>query len=85
LIYLQPYVCIIVNYKRKLIIDFKKYSSQKNINMMKHALSATKTTVKCGVGLGFTTVFIATMDDVIYSNLRKNIIMPLQMVGLKGS
>ena len=44
---------------------------------MKQALSAAGATVKCGVGVGFSTMFIATMDDVIYSNLRKNIIMPL--------
>ena len=52
---------------------------------MKHALSAVGSTVKCGTGLGLSTMFIATMDDLIYSNLRKNIIMPMQMVGLKGS
>ena len=52
---------------------------------MKHALSAAGATVKCGVGLGLSTMFIATMDDMIYSNMRKNIIMPLSMVGVKGS
>ena len=44
------------------------------------AIHAIKTTVsasaKFGVGFGLGTVFIATMDDVIYSNFRKNVIMP---------
>ena len=52
---------------------------------MKQALYAASSTVKCGAGLGLSTMFITTMNDLIYSNLRKNIIMPLQMVGVKGS
>ena len=38
------------------------------------------TSAKFTAGLGLTTVFVATMDDVIYSNFRKNVIMPFQMV-----
>jgi len=30
-------------------------------------------------------MFIATMDDLIYGGLRKNIIMPVSMVSIKGS
>ena len=52
---------------------------------MKQALSAVSATAKCGVGFGLSTMFIATMDDVIYSNFRKNIIMPFSMVTIKGS
>jgi len=29
--------------------------------------------------------FVTTCDDIIYSNFRKNIIMPFQMVTIKGS
>jgi len=52
---------------------------------MKLAMQAASSTVKVGVGVGLSTVFVATMDDVIYSTFRKNVIMPFQMVSIKGS
>lgn len=52
---------------------------------MKQALHAASTTAKFSFGLGITTVFISTMDDVIYANFRKNVILPFQMVSIKGS
>ena len=51
---------------------------------MKQAVFVAKTSAKFSVGLGLSTLFISTMDDVIYANFRKNIIMPLQMVAVKG-
>lgn len=44
-----------------------------------------KTSVKFTTGIGMMTVFVSTMDDVIYANFRKNIILPFQMVTIKGS
>ena len=29
-------------------------------------------------------LFIATMDDVIYGDLKRNVILPMQMVSVKG-
>lgn len=52
---------------------------------MKQALHAASTSAKFSFGLGITTVFISNMDDVIYANFRKNVILPFQMVSIKGS
>ena len=43
---------------------------------MKQALYAVKTTTKFTFGLGMSLVFVTTCDDMIYSNFRKNIILP---------
>ena len=44
---------------------------------MKQVLYAASSSAKFTVGVALSTVFVATMDDVIYSNFRKNIIMPI--------
>ena len=51
---------------------------------MKQAMHVAATSAKFTMGLGLSTVFVATMDDVIYSNFRKNVIMPLQMVMVRA-
>ncbi len=43
---------------------------------MKLAMQAVTGGAKAGVGVGLSVLFVATMDDVIYSNFRKNVIMP---------
>ena len=52
---------------------------------MKQAMHAAATSVKIGTGVALSTIFVATMDDVIYSNFRKNVIMPFSMVTVRGS
>ena len=52
---------------------------------MKQALYAAKNTAKFSIGLGMSITFVTTCDDMIYSTFRKNIIMPFQMVTIKGS
>ena len=43
---------------------------------MKLAMQAVTGTAKVATGVGMSIFFVATMDDVIYSNFRKNVIMP---------
>jgi len=40
-----------------------------------------------GIGLGFGTsvVFVNSMDDIIYANFRKNVILPFQLVSLSSN
>ena len=51
---------------------------------MKAAIQVVSSSAKFTAGVAFSTVFIATMDDVIYSNLRKNIIMPMSMITVRS-
>ena len=44
---------------------------------MRQAINIASTSAKFTVGIGVSTMFVATMDDVIYSNFRKNVIMPI--------
>jgi hypothetical protein len=38
-----------------------------------------------GVGFGLSSVFVATMDEMIYMNFKKNVIMPFEMARMSGS
>ena len=49
---------------------------------MKPIVSAFKGGVKFAVGTGMSVTFVATMDDYIYAQFRKNIVLPFQMVML---
>ena len=51
---------------------------------MRQAIHIASTSAKFTVGIGVSTMFVATMDDLIYSNFRKNVIMPFQMVLVKS-
>ena len=51
---------------------------------MKQALHVAGTSVKFTAGIAISTMFVSTMDDVIYSNFRKNIIMPISMVCVRA-
>ena len=51
---------------------------------MKQAIQIASTSAKFTAGVAFSTVFVATMDDLIYSNFRKNVIMPIQMVTVRS-
>jgi len=51
---------------------------------MRQAINVASTSAKFTAGIGVSTMFLATMDDMIYSNFRKNIIMPIQMVCVKS-
>ena len=48
-------------------------------------MQAASATAKFGCGAGISIMFVTTMDDMIYSNFRKNVIMPFQMVSVKGA
>ena len=52
---------------------------------MKQAMQAAGATAKFGCGAGLSILFISTCDDMIYTNFRKNVIMPFQMVRVKGA
>lgn len=43
-----------------------------------------KTTLGCTFGATLAMGFIFTMDDVIYGNLRKNVVIPFQMTQISG-
>lgn len=51
---------------------------------MKQAMNIATTSAKFTVGIGLSTVFVCTMDDLIYSTFRKNIIMPVSMVCVRA-
>ena len=36
------------------------------------------------MGFGLSLVFAATMDDVIYADMKKNVIIPLQLARIRG-
>ena len=48
-------------------------------------MQAAGKTVGFGFGAGVSIVFVATMDDIIYSNFRKNVMMPFHMATVKGA
>lgn len=51
---------------------------------MKQAFKTAKGALNLSVGLGLGAGFAMTMDDIIYANLKKNVIMPLQMAQIQG-
>jgi hypothetical protein len=43
---------------------------------MKQAIKGAKSVFGLGLGFGCASVFVATMDDMVYSNFRKNVVIP---------
>jgi hypothetical protein len=37
-----------------------------------------------GLGFGASSTFVATMDDLVYANLKKNVILPFQLARING-
>ena len=52
---------------------------------MQTAKFVTFSTVKYAVGIGTSIAFVSTMDDIIYQNFKRNVILPFQMVTVKRS
>ena len=51
---------------------------------MKPLIYTAKSAFGVTFGLGCSIIFVATMDDLIYSNLKRQIILPLQLARIKG-
>jgi hypothetical protein len=43
---------------------------------MKQAIYGVKTVFGTGLGFASASLFVSTMDDLVYSNFKKNVIMP---------
>ena len=52
---------------------------------MKSAIYIAKGSLNFSLGVGLSVLFISTMDDVIYGDFKRNIILPLHMVSVKGT
>jgi len=47
---------------------------------MKYAMKTAKGSMGFAAGFGMSCLFAQTMDDVIYNDLKRNVIMPIQML-----
>ena len=51
---------------------------------MKPLIYTAKSAFGVAFGVGCSVVFVATMDDLIYSNLKRQVILPLQLARIRG-
>ncbi len=51
---------------------------------MKLAVKGVKGVLGVGIGLVSSTIFVTTMDDMVYANFRKHVVMPMQLARLNG-
>ena len=52
---------------------------------MNQAAFVAKGTLKFSTGVFASILFVSNMDDFIYNDLKKNVILPAQMVSVKGN
>ena len=43
-----------------------------------------KGSIQLTTGIGLSCLFIATMDDFVYGDFKRNVIMPMQMIQVKS-
>lgn len=51
---------------------------------MKPLIYTAKSAFGLTLGFGVSLIFVATMDDMIYSNFRRQVIIPLQLARIRG-
>jgi hypothetical protein len=52
---------------------------------MKQVVKGVKGTMGLGFGFACSAVFVMTMDELVYANFKKNVMMPFHLARLNGS
>ena len=51
---------------------------------MKTAVKVAKGSLQFTTGIGLSILFISTMDDFVYGDFKRNVIMPMHMINIKS-